>query len=251
MIEPRRAIGAIGNRPLVQNERTLEPSPTHAWSQSIESILKNPEMRLDAAHFDPKVSKIVQELENSSARLKSLGELAELALPGQFARIWAQNAEYGVPYLNATDLLSIFALGKPHPQRFLSRKTETDIQSLIIREGWLLMTCSGTIGRMFYVPRRLDGWAATHDLVRIKPKSDLAGYLLAWCATDYAQALIHCHTHGGQIDHITEHHVRQLLVPILPESEVHAINQTVLNALAERERALKELACVWPMKLGE
>lgn len=63
----------------------------------------------------------------------------------------------------------------------MSRESETDVEALIIQEGWLLMTCSGTIGRVFYVPKRLDGWAATHDLIRIVPyDKNITGFLLSW-----------------------------------------------------------------------
>lgn len=88
----------------------------------------------------------------------------------------ATDRKHGLPYLNATDLLSLMALGVPARQRYLSCETETDIDALVIREGMLLLTCSGTIGRVFYVPSRLDGWAATHDLIRIVPaQPEMAG----------------------------------------------------------------------------
>ena len=83
------------------------------------------------------------------------------------------------------------------------------------------MTCSGTIGRVFYVPKRLDGWVATHDLIRIIPKGDsLAGYLYAWLSQPDAQTQILSHTHGGQIDHVTDKQVGTVLVPRLPPPTV-------------------------------
>ena len=229
-------------------ERRQPSAP--AWSLSIEGILEEHGLRLDAAHFDPEVTAIVSRLKESGLDLARLGDLADLDLPGQFSRIWTQVPEHGVPYLNASDLLNLFALGRPHAQRFLSHETNTDLSALIIREGWLLMTCSGTIGRVFRVPKRLDGWAATHDLIRIKPRKGMAGYLLAWCFTGAAQALILKDTHGGQIDHVTDKQVAELFVPILPESQIRAIDREVLRALATRERALKALACAWPMALA-
>ncbi|CCD28627.1 hypothetical protein CAGGBEG34_100020 [Candidatus Glomeribacter gigasporarum BEG34] len=60
--------------------------------------------------------------------------------------------------MNATDLMSLTGIGNfSGNPRYLSKETDVDMEELIIHEGWLLITCSGTIGRVFYVPKRLDG----------------------------------------------------------------------------------------------
>lgn len=212
----------------------------------ISRILADPALRLDAAHYDPAVDDVMSQLRASGLPLDPLSELATLVLPGQFTRIWATDRAHGIPYLNATDLLNLFALGVPSgAPRYLSRQSETDVDALIIREGWLLMTCSGTIGRVFSVPKRLDGWAATHDLIRIVPRPGMAGYLFAWCSTPAARTQILSHTHGGQIDHVTEEQVRGLLVPRLPGERIRAIDHAVTRALDARERALAALVDTW------
>ena len=223
-----------------------------AWSVPVERVLSDPALRFDSPHYDPAVDAVVSRLRASGLPLSPLSDLARLHLPGQFARVWANDAEHGTPYLNATDLLSLFALGLPSAgPRFLSRFSETDIEALRIRKGWLLMTCSGTIGRVFAVPERLDGWAATHDLIRIVPPSGMVGYLFAWCSTSAARAQILSHTHGGQIDHVTEEQVAGLLVPRLPEKRVREIDRRVVEALEARERALEDLLDAWAGVLPE
>ena len=143
--------------------------------------------------------------------------------------------------------MSLFAIGRPSKaQRFLSIATDVDIDQLIVREGWILMTCSGTIGRVYYVPARLDGWVATHDLLRIKPNSPRhSGYLHAWLQTPIAQAQVLSHTYGGQIDHIRNDQIRTLLVPMLPDERVDDINNQVVTALREREKALELIVRAW------
>ena len=107
------------------------------------------------------------ELRRSKYPLKPLTEFASVRLPGQFVRIWADSSEYGIPYVNASDLMSLAALGTlGEKTRYLSRVTDVDIEALIIHEGWLGLSCSGTIGRVYYIPARLDGWVATHDFMR-------------------------------------------------------------------------------------
>ena len=108
------------------------------------------------------------------------------------------------------------------------------------------MTCSGTIGRMFYVSKRLDGWVATHDLIRIVPnKAEMVGYLYAWLTTPMAQTQILSHTHGGQIDHVTDEQVAAVQVPILPPNETENINAKVMRAIHSREKAIEALTKSW------
>ena len=218
-----------------------------SWAVSIADVLGTPDLRLDASHFDPQANAVTRRLEESGFPLRRLSELASVELRGQFARIWAQDERYGARYLNATDMLSLLALGVPAGGiRFLSYATETDVNRLLIREGWLLMTCSGTIGRVFYVPKRLDGWAATHDLIRIVPNDPgMVGYLHAWLETPLAQIQIMTHTHGGQIDHVTDKQVAETLVPLLPEDQQKRINRDVMHALHAREEAIETLTKAW------
>lgn len=213
------------------------------WSMPMRRILSDDGVRLDANHFDPEIDAEIDRLQATGFELRRLEDLATLTLPKKFTRVWADDSKHGIPYLNATDLLGLFSLGMSSNPRYLSRVSDVDIESLVVREGWLLITCSGTIGRVFYVPRRLDGWVATHDLIRVVPKRPgLAGYLFLWCSGPSAQRQILGHTHGGQIDHVTDVQVAHTLVQLRPDNEIEAINQTVLRALEGREMALETLA---------
>ena len=177
-------------------------------------------------------------MEASGLDLKPLGELVEIRLPNRFERVWAKDKDYGTPYLNATDLLSLHTLGKPAKERYLSRVSQVDFDALIVRENMLLVTCSGTIGRVYHVPSRLDGWVATHDLVRVIADADLSGYLYAWCLSPAAQVQMLSPVHGAQIDHIAEEHMREIMVPMLPDSQMRAINAEVIGAIQTREASL-------------
>ena len=218
-----------------------------SWAVSVDKIFSDADVRLDAAHFDPDCNNSLQELRKSGLELKPLSDLASVELRNRFTRVWAEDRKYGIPYVNATDLLSLLALGLPSGQtRYLSHATETDIESLIIRKGWLLMTCSGTIGRVFYASKRLNGWVATHDLIRIVPdKTEMAGYLYAWLTTPMAQTQILSHTHGGQIDHVTDKQVADVLVPMLSQKQTENINAKVMRAILSREKAIEALTNAW------
>ena len=215
-----------------------------SWSISVDRIFEQEGLRFDATHYDPAIAAHVGSISGDTVPLR---DLANLYLPGRFARVWAVDEMQGSPYLNATDLISLFAFGVPSQRRFLSWESNTDVGALVIHEGWLLMTCSGTIGRVHHVPSRLDGWVATHDLIRIVPHSqDITGYLFAWCHTMSAQTQILSHTHGGQIDHVTAEQVGEILIPKFARGKIAKINKSVIDALNAREDALEVLANSWP-----
>jgi type I restriction enzyme, S subunit len=224
--------------PIIKNKATVE-----AWSIPLQEIYNNETVRLDASHYDRQTAAALSALEKSGYPLVPLSALADVNLPGQFVRIWAEDEKYGYTYVNATDLMSLTGIGVLSGEpRYLSKETETDIEELIIREGWLLITCSGTIGRVFYVSKRFDGWVATHDLIRVVPKPGVpVGFLHAYLTSPSAQMQILGHTHGGQIDHVTHHQVAGVMVPSLPDGEIREIHRRTMQAINLREKSIAEL----------
>lgn len=229
---PPAKTAAIANRAAVET-----------WEVPLQDIYTNGDIRLDASHYNRDTAQALEQLRECGYELKPLSEIASVLLPGQFVRIWAKDKVHGIPYVNATDLMSLTGIGLMEGgMRYLSRQTEVDIAELTIREGWLLMTCSGTIGRVFYVPKRLDQWVATHDLIRIIPSDkEYTGFLHAYLSSSIAQKQILGYTHGGQIDHVTHHQVGTILVPMLGADVIKTIHRRTMQALKMREQAVDGL----------
>ncbi|MBF0330140.1 MAG: restriction endonuclease subunit S [Nitrospirae bacterium] len=233
----------LAYRPAAKNPIIKNKALVETWSVPLADIYKNENMRLDASHYDRQTEAILKELRNTAFPLKPLSDLASINLPGQFSRIWAQDENHGIRYINATDLMSLTGIGLfSADARFLSRESEVDIEELIIHTGWMLLTCSGTIGRVFYVAERLDGWVATHDLIRVIPHDDIpVGFLHAYLSSQLAQKQIIAHTHGGQIDHVTHHQVGGIMVPMLAREKILEIHRRTMRALNQREEAIASL----------
>jgi len=231
---------------VVDNLANAPTQAVDAWSSTAQQIFGQADLRLDANAYHPSMATALNEMAAKGIRFGPLVDFASVSYRPRFARVWARDADNGVPYFNVTDLLSIFSLGFPSPQRYLSFATKTDIDRLIVREGWLLMASSGTVGRVFYVPERLDGWAATHDIMRIVAKdTDIAGYLYAWLSTPMARAQIEGRRYSTQIDHLTDSQVADIPVPHLPDRDMSEINKRAIDALTEREAAIERLAAAW------
>jgi len=202
-------------------------------------VIKNNQFRLDAEHYDPVVIENSRKLHSLGFDLVPLSELADIKLPGMFTRIWAKDGKHGVAYLNATDLMSFFATGFVAKERFLSRSSDVNMETLLIHEGMILLTCSGTIGRVFNVPAALDGYAGTHDIIRIVPhNTEIRGFIHAWLASELAQIQILSYTHGGQIDHVTADQIGAYLVPKLPIRQIREISAQAEMAARLQEESL-------------
>jgi type I restriction enzyme S subunit len=235
-------VSAIVGDEICQPVKTVPNVET--WAISLQEIYDNAGRRLDASHYNRQTAIAVRELEDSECPLKPLSAIADVRLPGQFVRIWAEDKAYGFPYVNATDLMSLTGIGNfSGNARYLSKETDTNIEELIIHEGWLLMTCSGTIGRVFYVPKRLNGWVATHDLIRIIPNKEIpVGFLHAYLSSPIAQKQISGYMHGGQIDHVSHHQIGEVLIPVLPKGQMSDLHKRTMKALEQREQSIAALA---------
>lgn len=212
------------------------------WGVSVNEIATQSGKRMDAEHYDPAVMENNAKLSAIGVSLSPLSDFADVHLPSMFTRIWAQDSKYGIPYLNATDLMSYFALGVPAKERYLSLASNVKMEPLIVKKEMILITCSGTIGRVFDVPDALDGWAGTHDIIRITPhKPELKGFLRAYLASSFAQIQILSHTHGGQIDHVTGDQVASCLVPQLDSETILRISKSATKADKMRSSGVKKM----------
>ena len=103
----------------------------------------------------------------------------------------------------------------------------------------ILITSSGTLANTVLVPEHWDGWAMTHDIIRLVPANkEISGYLYAWLSSDYARELIHKFAYGAVVRHLEKGHISQVSVPLLRDENVQReINDTVLEANRKRTEA--------------
>lgn len=76
------------------------------WGVSVDAISKQDQIRMDAEHYEPGIVANYAQLKSLGVALAPLSDFADVELPSMFSRIWAQDAQHGIPYLNATDLMS-------------------------------------------------------------------------------------------------------------------------------------------------
>ncbi|MEL7657833.1 MAG: restriction endonuclease subunit S [Bacillota bacterium] len=140
----------------------------------------------------------------------------------RFARQYVDDPDFGVPFLGSTDILLADLSLVP----FLSKKYIQKHPELLIKEGWTLITCSGTIGRMAFARREMHGAAGSQHFMRVVPDEGKIkpGYLYSFLSSKYGLPMIIGMTYGAIIQHIEPHHIKDLPVPRLGEIEIECHN---------------------------
>ena len=78
----------------------------------------------------------------------------------------------------------------------------------------------------------------THDIIRLIPKYELAGYIYVWLLSEYGRGLLQSKTYGSVVQHIEKEHLQTIPIPLLKNSVVQAqINDLALAANQKRYEA--------------
>jgi type I restriction enzyme S subunit len=193
------------------------------------------EGRLDASFHIPIAKAVIEQLRKGKYPLVRLGDVAiRIFIPPRFKRIYV-SPEYGVPFLQGSHVPMI----KPYDLKYLSRRAHPDLSRWIIHQGWVLVTCSGTIGRVALVPKTLDGWAASQHIERIIPNTQRchAGYIAAFLMTPYGQHQLTSKIYGGVVDELTEEDTAAIWLPDAPLEVQRRIGTLVVQAFERKEEA--------------
>lgn len=179
-------------------------------------------------------------LEKLSAPKQPLHEVTKGGLKGifngpRFSRNYVEDPAHGVPFLGSTDILAADLSNLP----LLSKRQVKASPELLIDEGWTLITCSGTIGRMVYSRADMKGMAGSQHFMRVVPDPDriLPGYLYAYLSSRFGVPLIVSGTYGAIIQHIEPNHIADLPVPRLGREIEEKVDELVKEAASIRTEA--------------
>ena len=96
-----------------------------------------------------------------------------------------------------------------------SPKQLRDFDVVTVHEGDILLTRSGTIGRLAYVTDVMAGQIVSDDMIRVRIKSDkLRAYVIAFLLSANASDQMLRNEYGSIQQHLEPAHVKDLLVPV-------------------------------------
>jgi len=212
--------------------------------------------RLDASYHAPILRKIKECLFLSKYRLIKFGEAIDrIFIPTRFKRPYVKNSDNGIPFLQGAYIPMI----RPMDVKYIWKGMK-NIENVLLKKYWVLMTRSGTVGRIGFVSDYLDGWAASEHILRIIVKNEVnPGYIAIFLSSPYGEHQIKGKIYGAVVDEIAEQDTSLIenIDILLPDKDIQdkignlvieaynkkdRANQIEEEAIKELEQALREIA---------
>lgn len=176
---------------------------------------------------------------------------------GREGRVWVKEERYGVPFMGSVDIIQANLDRLP----LISKEQVSRKPLFRVFKDWVLITRSGTIGRMTLARQEMDGHACSEHVMRVVPDPEkiYPGYLYCYLRSKFGVPLVVSSTYGAIIQHIEPHHVINLPVPIVDkqlEEKAHELinkcgdNRTESNALLKKAGQLINEHFSFPNKLA-
>lgn len=228
----------LSNYEHLEQQAQPEPECFSIHSSSVtDGNISGSEYRLDAHYYNPTAKQAVANIKNCGAEVKTVGEVAERVLMGpRFKRNYVES-DHGVPFLSGKNIVQI----RPTNLNYLSNLQISDMEELIVKRGWTLVTCSGTIGRTCFVWENYEEYAASQHILRVIPDESKidSGYLYAFLSSRYGYEQILRYRHGSVIDEVTDKQIERVLVPCPSRKDQEAIGNIVREAYEKRAEAIR------------
>jgi hypothetical protein len=137
------------------------------------------------------------------------GEIARASAPPRIKQILVA-PEYGVPYLNTSQVFDI----RPKPRKWLSMEKTVRGEDRLVSTGTILVMASATVGRAIVATKAHEDTIISHHFMRIEsidPK--LSGWVYAYLRSPQARAMMTSSQYASVIRHIEPHHLAALPMP--------------------------------------
>ena len=229
-----------------QNNRALNNPFT--FQASISNIHSSGNLSLNPIRYLPAYQdssdKVARIGEAPGWRLERLGDISRAVFNGpRFKRPYADEGVTcgsGIArYFTGTAMTQ----GLGQNVKYLDYNKASAVQrrqleELTINKGYILITDSGTLGRVIYATEFHDGAIATNNLIRVVIEDEaLRGYVYQFLMSDLGQHQLLRNSYGTIQDHLEPYHVADLLVPI-PENKVvlEAIGRAAIGSVEWAEQ---------------
>lgn len=191
--------------------------------------------RLEASVYDVEAKQARQLIKSGKFPITTIGGEKGLATSytgARFKRIWVKKSD--LPIYQPSAIVDI----KPTPDGYISHLTKTNIEALRVKKGQVLMTCSGTIGKVSYVSETLDHKIFSHDLLRIDCKDAVdQGYIYTYLKSKIGNKILLTNSYGAVITHIEPEHLATVPIPNASQDIKKKIHDLVVRSYGLRDES--------------
>lgn len=213
------------------------------------SDLDSDTLSLNPVHYLPQHNaafrKVITLGESDDFEIHRLGDLARVYNGPRFKRPYADLGVTSGPtirkYFTGTALTQLngdnvkyLDASKATPQ------VKKQLDALTIHRGYILVSDSGTLGRVTYALSQHDGHVATNNLIRIVVDDiPLRGYLYEFLQSELGQSLMLKNAYGTNQEHLEPDIIADIPIPV-PKSRalIEQIGNAVISSIDELERSI-------------
>lgn len=232
----------------IEQEVVVNESPVKWCAVALSDVVARGK-RLEASVFDVEAKQarmLISKGKYPQSFIGGTDGMASSYVCGRFKRIWVEKSD--MPIYQPSSIVDI----KPTPDGYISAKTKTNIGNLRVKENQILMTCSGTIGKVSFVSRTLASKIFSHDLLRIDcRKPDEAGYIYAFLKSKIGNKILLTNSYGAVITHIEPEHLATVPIPDAPTMLKKKIHDLIVRSYELRDESNDLIDQATTLLIGE
>ncbi|HBI62407.1 MAG TPA: hypothetical protein DDY31_14540 [Lachnospiraceae bacterium] len=205
-------------------------------------IIADATRRIDAWYWDPNKNNLAKELEESIGEevteIVRLGDLVVehgIFYPGRHKRNYVEPSAESVPFYSGTQILQI----RPFDLQYQPKDYKPAAKHFVEKD-WILITRSGSTGRVVMVTDSMAGTMVSEHVIRVICDENLIDpyYVYAYLSTDkIGKILLEKGIYASVVDHITPDFVATIPIPRLQPEKEKEIADKVRAAEAKRDEA--------------
>ena len=206
--------------------------------------MKDSSKRIDAWYWDPNKNNLAKEIEESVGEevieIVRLGDLVVehgIFYPGRHKRNYVDAGLNSVPFYSGTQILQI----RPFDLQYQPKDYKPAAKHFVEKD-WILITRSGSTGRVIMVTDSMAGTMVSEHVIRVICDENLIDpyYVYAYLSTNnIGKILLQKGIYASVVDHITPNFVATIPIPRLAPEKEKEIADKVREAEAKRDEANK------------
>jgi type I restriction enzyme, S subunit len=179
-----------------------------------------------------------------SNKYKLLSDLSEVFHPMLFGKKQMKGSvTKGNPLYKSSSMMKT----KPETDFWLSLKKVSSYSKLQVKEGWVLISRTGTVGNVVRINKSMDGVFIDDHMIRVKPEKQYAGLIYIYLKSFFGQKLIEFQKYGSVQEVINSEYIERIPIPqklikedILKEfnTKVNEASDKIDNAVIMEKKAI-------------
>lgn len=199
-------------------------------AETPSSYLENNSYRLDAGAYSAGSMSMHDFIKTSDRPTIELLKIAKIFGFGPFKRTYIEDSKFGIPLLSSSEIMEI----DPDPP-ILAKVDCPKWKQYEVKRGWIMVSCSGTIGNVAIIPEKCDRWAVSQHALRVVANTGYTGFIYTLLNLPLMKAKIVSTKSGSVIDEIYENDLKRLIVPLPSEACIQELEDRINQVLNLRE----------------